>query len=261
MKQYLSIGKVASLKKVSIKSLRYYDEIGILRPALINPDTSYRYYTVEQLPVLDAVTACIELGIPLKELKNYVRDNSLDYEQLLSDCKALAARKQASIQQCLDALSECAIAVRAALHPAHAQLLSIDERAILTLPYSPDDNMNQKLLQLFMLAQTLHLKVSYPTGIRYFFEEGIWKQELFLMISKDSDQMRSSIQLNPSIRIIPAGNYYVLPSNIMPHDDPLQFPELYSSIQNDFYVFSPIQDQKNPFQYEIQYAAFSFAIK
>ena len=81
------------------------------------------------------------------------------------------------------------------------------------------------------------------------------------MISKDSDQMRSSIQLNPSIRIIPAGNYYVLPSNIMPHDDPLQFPELYSSIQNDFYVFSPIQDQKNPFQYEIQYAAFSFAIK
>ena len=33
MKGYLSIGKVAKLKGVSVKSLRYYDEIGILKPA------------------------------------------------------------------------------------------------------------------------------------------------------------------------------------------------------------------------------------
>ena len=36
MNQYLSIGKVSKMKNVSIKSLRYYDKIGILKPAFIN---------------------------------------------------------------------------------------------------------------------------------------------------------------------------------------------------------------------------------
>ena len=45
MNQYLSIGKVSKLKNVSIKSLRYYDKIGILRPAFVNAETNYSYYT------------------------------------------------------------------------------------------------------------------------------------------------------------------------------------------------------------------------
>ena len=45
MSQYMSIGKVSKLKNVSIKSLRYYDQIGILKPAFVNTETNYRYYT------------------------------------------------------------------------------------------------------------------------------------------------------------------------------------------------------------------------
>ena len=55
MNQYLSIGKVSKMKNVSIKSLRYYDKIGILKPAFVNAETNYRYYTEEQLYLLDAV--------------------------------------------------------------------------------------------------------------------------------------------------------------------------------------------------------------
>ena len=47
MKGYLSIGAVSKRKGVSIKSLRYYDRIGVLRPAYINKDTNYRYYKEE----------------------------------------------------------------------------------------------------------------------------------------------------------------------------------------------------------------------
>ena len=49
MSQYMSIGKVSKLKNVSIKSLRYYDQIGILKPAFVNTETNYRYYTEDQL--------------------------------------------------------------------------------------------------------------------------------------------------------------------------------------------------------------------
>ncbi|MBR1691284.1 MAG: MerR family transcriptional regulator, partial [Lachnospiraceae bacterium] len=71
MSEYLSIGKVSKLKNVSIKSLRYYDELGIFRPAYINPKTNYRYYTRQQLPLLDAISLCIEIGIPLRDFDNY----------------------------------------------------------------------------------------------------------------------------------------------------------------------------------------------
>jgi DNA-binding transcriptional MerR regulator len=83
MKDYLSIGKVAKRKGVSIKSLRYYDEIGILKPAYVNQATNYRYYKEEQLFLIDAITLCIELGIPLKNLPGYRAE---DGSGTFSDC-------------------------------------------------------------------------------------------------------------------------------------------------------------------------------
>ena len=89
MNQYMSIGKVSKLKNVSNKSLRYYDRIGILKPAFVNEETNYRYYSEEQLYLLDAITLCIRLGIPLKDLNNYVENNSINLQKLLYDGKIL----------------------------------------------------------------------------------------------------------------------------------------------------------------------------
>ena len=88
MKGYLSIGKVSKLKNVSIKSLRYYDRIGVFSPAYINEETNYRYYTPQQLYLLDAIQLCIELGIPLRDLESYKEaDGTLNIRRLLFDGK------------------------------------------------------------------------------------------------------------------------------------------------------------------------------
>ena len=42
--ELLSIGEAAKLKQVSVKSLRYYETIGILKPAYVDPSSGYRYY-------------------------------------------------------------------------------------------------------------------------------------------------------------------------------------------------------------------------
>lgn len=98
----LSIGEAAKLKNVSIKSLRYYDQIGILTPAYVDPHTNYRYYSAAQMFYLDVITTCTELGIPLKELRNYRRDdNSLDLEGLLSKGASIAHTKIQQAQQSL----------------------------------------------------------------------------------------------------------------------------------------------------------------
>ncbi|MGN1382503.1 MAG: MerR family transcriptional regulator [Eubacterium sp.] len=83
---YLSIGAVARLKKISVKALRYYEQIGIFTPAYINPETGYRYYSIEQMYILDIILACVELGIPLKKFQSYItEDHSIDLKHMVND--------------------------------------------------------------------------------------------------------------------------------------------------------------------------------
>ena len=72
MKQYLKIHEFAKLRNINMNSLRYYEKLEILKPAYIDSRTKYRYYLPEQLVLLDTITLCIRLGVPLKSLKDYM---------------------------------------------------------------------------------------------------------------------------------------------------------------------------------------------
>lgn len=88
MDNYLTIGDFAKLRNVDRKSLRYYERIGALLPAYIDPQTKYRYYKLEQLVDLDTILVCLELGIPLKDATKYKKeDGTLDILQLFHDGK------------------------------------------------------------------------------------------------------------------------------------------------------------------------------
>ena len=52
----LSIGEFSKICQVSAKTLRYYDEIGLLRPEEINPENGYRYYSYQQSAALETIT-------------------------------------------------------------------------------------------------------------------------------------------------------------------------------------------------------------
>lgn len=70
-KNLLSIGELSKITRVHIKSLRYYDSLGILTPAFVDPDSGYRYYSFEQKALVDAIQFCVELGIPLKQFHEF----------------------------------------------------------------------------------------------------------------------------------------------------------------------------------------------
>ncbi len=75
MNRYFTISRFARLRGIDINSLRYYERLGILKPAWTDPHTRYRYYTAEQLSILDMILLCINLGVPLKEMKAYFDEN------------------------------------------------------------------------------------------------------------------------------------------------------------------------------------------
>ncbi len=68
MVTHLKIGEFARLAHVSLKTLHHYDAIGLLQPAHVDRFTSYRYYTLEQLPRLNRILALRDLGFTLEQV-------------------------------------------------------------------------------------------------------------------------------------------------------------------------------------------------
>src|SRR5258708_3344144 len=89
----LKIGEFSRLSQVTIKTLHHYDEIGLLKPAQVDPFTDYRYYTVDQLPRLHSIMALKELGLSLEEIARLLLDD-LPPEQI----RGMFRLKQAEAQ-------------------------------------------------------------------------------------------------------------------------------------------------------------------
>ncbi len=90
----IRIGDFSKLSRVTVKTLRYYDEMGLLRPVAVDRFTGYRYYEYDQLPRLHRVLALRDLGFSLEEIARFL-DNGLTSEQM----RGMLLLRQAEIRQ------------------------------------------------------------------------------------------------------------------------------------------------------------------
>lgn len=91
------ISEFSKLGQVSVKALRYYDQIGLLKPAHTDPDTGYRYYTANQLFSLNRILAFKELGFTLQQIRQLINDD-ISTEQI----RGMFRLKQAEIQTLIE---------------------------------------------------------------------------------------------------------------------------------------------------------------
>ena len=77
------IGEFSLLKNITIKTLRYYDEINLFKPAITDKYTGYRYYQEDQMEKLDEITKYKDLGFSLEEIKELMKTDKKD-EQIKS---------------------------------------------------------------------------------------------------------------------------------------------------------------------------------
>lgn len=80
-KKFYQIGEVSRLCNIPIKTLRYYNEIGLLIPERIDPNSGYRYYSNEQLTLVIVIKHFKETGFSLKEIKRLLGREDLEYNQ------------------------------------------------------------------------------------------------------------------------------------------------------------------------------------
>ena len=68
------IGEFSRIARVSMRLLRYYDELGLLRPAQTDASNGYRYYTAAQLSELNRILVLRDLGLALEQIQRFMQD-------------------------------------------------------------------------------------------------------------------------------------------------------------------------------------------
>lgn len=91
-----TVQKLGKLTGVSTRTLRYYDEIGILKPARIN-SSGYRIYGQEEVDRLQQILFYRELGVSLEDIKKIITDPSFDGAEALKEHREKLLEKRAQL--------------------------------------------------------------------------------------------------------------------------------------------------------------------
>ena len=74
MDDLLPIGRFSKATRLSVKALRHYDELGLLRPAFVDPSSGYRYYRPAQANQAEAIRILRSVEMPLEEIGELLAD-------------------------------------------------------------------------------------------------------------------------------------------------------------------------------------------
>ena len=112
-----SIGEFARHGRVSVRMLRHYDAIGLLRPACVDPASGYRFYQVSQLAELNRVIALKDLGFTLQQVQAI-----LEEKVTAAELRGMLKLRRAEIHAQIEAET-------ARLARVEARLLTIEDEA------------------------------------------------------------------------------------------------------------------------------------
>ncbi|MFD3273836.1 MerR family transcriptional regulator [Paenibacillus dendritiformis] len=104
------ISEFSKLSQVPAKTLRYYDQLGLLRPACTDSQSGYRYYTSEQLLRLQRIFALKDLGFTLEQIKQILHD-----EVSAADIRRMLLLKQAEVESLIQSETERLLRIEARL--------------------------------------------------------------------------------------------------------------------------------------------------
>lgn len=99
----LKIGEFSKLAKTTVKTLRYYDEIGLLKPVFVD-DNGYRYYIIDQLNDLLKIVELRTLDMPIAFIKETLQGDNL--QEKLAEHKNILERELSNKQHQISLLEK-----------------------------------------------------------------------------------------------------------------------------------------------------------
>jgi len=105
-----TIGMFSKINRITVKTLRHYDEIGLLKPSYVDETTGYRYYSTDQLPRLHKIITLKQMGFSLAEIIAVL--DSSNYAQTL---KEIMAVKEKEIISSIEAMNSKLVQIQNSL--------------------------------------------------------------------------------------------------------------------------------------------------
>lgn len=116
-----TVKKVAKISGISIRTLRFYDEIGLLKPAYYG-DNNYRYYEEEQLLILQQILFYRELGFALNDVQRIIHSDYFNKLDALISHKKILEQRQDQTQQLIKTIHKTIEHLRGQYEMKHEEL-------------------------------------------------------------------------------------------------------------------------------------------
>lgn len=100
----MQIREFAKFTGVSVRTLHYYDEIGLLKPSHVDPSTGYRYYDEEALLRMQEILFYRELDFSLNSIRQIISSPNYDITKALNEQKQLLKLKKERIERLIHAI-------------------------------------------------------------------------------------------------------------------------------------------------------------
>ena len=100
-----TVKEISKITGISIRTLRYYDEIGLLKPARVT-EAGYRLYDDQELEKLQEILFYKELEIPLSDIKKIMDNPEYDKQKALAVQKSLLERKRNCLNRIIELIDD-----------------------------------------------------------------------------------------------------------------------------------------------------------
>ncbi|PAQ14182.1 MerR family transcriptional regulator [Bacillaceae bacterium SAOS 7] len=161
LKQRFTIGEMAKMHRIAESTLRYYDEKGIFKPKIVDANTQYRYYTIDQFSMLETIKFLRHLDIPLKEIKRFVDERTpataLD---LLEKQSQIMVKKQKEIEYMLAKMDNKIHLIKKALEKPSISLFfnKLPKRHIISMSIAP--NATDEMFEFYIHSLQKQLQIA-----------------------------------------------------------------------------------------------------
>ncbi len=168
----LTIGQFAALHGINKKTLMWYDEIGLFRPAAVHPENGYRYYNYHQSSLLETILLLRELGLPVSEIQEFMKNRSAaSLERLLSERLAELDRNITHLKAVRKTLSNHRENMRTLLHIDLSEICIVEkeERCLVTVEINRETTFEKEVEMIIAETKNYQLRrlhdASYGTMI------------------------------------------------------------------------------------------------
>lgn len=228
MDQLFTIGQLSKLFNIKIPTLRYYDEVGLLKPAQVNEETHYRYYTTAQFERLNVITYLRTLDLSLDSIRDFfeARDTA-KLEGMLREQKARVQQQIVTLQNVEARIDTRLSQVEDAIHSTlgKIEIVELPTIPVISLKenYRPDEDIEfliSILRQRYDVNKNIFLgKIALSIAKEKLEQAEFDEYTSLLLILEPGDNKRAT-------DVLPAGKYLRLRFHGTHDTAPVQYQKL-----------------------------------